>query len=178
MSKNARCTSSTVNARVVMDVSSVLQSPFAPLTFVVAPALLTNASSVLAMSTVNRMIRAHDRMHGFFAKSESGQLSDFFLAQVDRVEKQAALLLRALHSIYVALAAFACATLVTLLGAALLSVAGPTWIRLFAGLGVALGFVGIGGLVVGCLNLFRATYLSVLNIHDEAGVIRQRQRKL
>jgi uncharacterized membrane protein len=178
MSKSARCTSSTGSARALMDVSSVLQSPFAPLTFVVAPALLTNASSVLAMSTVNRMIRAHDRMHGFFAKSEAGQLSDFFLAQVDRVEKQAALLLRALHSIYVALAAFACATLVTLLGAALLSVAGPTWIRLFAGLGVALGFVGIGGLVIGCLNLFRATYLSVLNIHDEAGVIHQRQRKL
>lgn len=161
-----------------MDVSSVLQSPFAPLTFVVAPALLTNASSVLAMSTVNRMIRAHDRMHGFFAKAEAGELSDFFLAQVDRVEKQAALLLRALHSIYVALAAFACATLVTLLGAALLPIAGATEIRLLAGFGVGLGFVGIGGLVVGCLNLFRATYLSVLNIHDEAGAIRQRQTKL
>jgi hypothetical protein len=161
-----------------MDVSSVLQSPFAPLTFVVAPALLTNASSVLAMSTVNRMVRAHDRMHGFFAKSEAGELSEFFLAQVDRVEKQAALLLRALHSIYVALAAFACATLVTLLGAALLSIAGATWIRIFAGMGVALGFVGIGGLVVGCLNLFRATYLSILNIHDEAGAIRLGQRKL
>ena len=97
------------------------------------------------MSTVNRMVRAHDRMHGFFAKSEAGELSDFFLAQVDRVEKQAALLLRALHSIYVALAAFACATLVTLLGAALLSIAGATWIRIFAGVGVALGFVGVAG---------------------------------
>jgi Protein of unknown function (DUF2721) len=160
-----------------MDVSTVLQSPFAPLTFVVAPALLTNASSVLAMSTVNRMIRAHDRMHGFFAKSEAGELPDFFLAQVDRVEKQAALLLRALHSIYVALAAFACATLVTLLGAGVLSFGSPSWVHFFAGLGVALGFVGIGGLVVGCLNLFRATYLSVINIHDEAGVIRARQKK-
>src|SRR3984893_18801181 len=178
MSKNARCTSSTVNARVVMDVSSVLQSPFAPLTFVVAPALLTNASSVLAMSTVNRMIRAHDRMHGFFAKSEAGELSDFFLAQVDRVEKQAALLLRALHSIYIALAAFACATLVTLLGAGLISVAGVLLLHTVAGLGIALGFVGVGGLVVGCVNLFRATYLSVLNIRGEAGAIRARQRKL
>jgi hypothetical protein len=160
-----------------MDVSSVLQSPFAPLTFVVAPALLTNASSVLAMSTVNRMIRAHDRMHGFFAKSEAGEVSGFFLAQVERVEKQAALLLRALHSIYVALAAFACATLVTLLGAGLLSFVTPRWIHFLAGAGVALGFVGIGGLVVGCLNLFRATYLSVLNIHDEAGAIRSRQKR-
>jgi hypothetical protein len=66
--------------------------------------------------------------------------------------------------------------LVTLLGAGLLSFVGATWIRLFAGLGIALGFVGVGGLVVGCLNLFRATYLSVLNIRDEAGAIRVRQR--
>ncbi|HEY6070706.1 MAG TPA: hypothetical protein VIU85_04955 [Chthoniobacterales bacterium] len=159
-----------------MDVSSALQSPFAPLTFVVAPALLTNASSVLAMSTVNRMIRAHERMHGFFARSEAGELSDLFLAQVDRVETQAALLLRALHSIYIALAAFACATLVTLLGAGFLTFISVSWIHILAGIGVALGFVGIGGLVVGCLNLFRATYLSVLNIRDEAGAIRLRRR--
>ena len=176
MWKSARFTFSTASAPE-MDVSTVLQSPFAPLTFVVAPALLTNASSVLAMSTVNRMIRAHDRMHGFFAKSEAGELSDFLLAQVDRVEKQAALLLRALHSIYVALAAFACATLVTLVGAGLLSFVDPSWIHLLAGIGVALGFVGIGGLVVGCLNLFRATYLSVINIRDEAGAIRAWQKK-
>ena len=82
---------------MTVDPSTVLQSRFAPLTFVVAPALLTNASSVLAMSTVNRMVRAHDRMHAFFAKSEAGELSKFFNAQVDRVEKQAALLLRAVR---------------------------------------------------------------------------------
>jgi Protein of unknown function (DUF2721) len=158
-----------------MDPSSLLQSPFAPLTLVVAPALLTNASSVLAMSTVNRMVRAHERMHGFFAKSEAGELSDFFTAQVDRVEKQAALLLRALHSIYIALAAFACATLVTLLGAELISVAGALSLRAVASLGIALGFVGVGGLVVACLNLFRATHISVLNIRDEAATIRTRK---
>ncbi len=160
-----------------MDPSSLLQSPFAPLTFVVAPALLTNASSVLAMSTVNRMMRTHDRMHGFFARSEAGELSDFFTAQVDRVEKQAALLLRALHSIYVALAAFACATLVTLLGAGLMSVASPFLLHAVAGFGIALGFVGVGGLVVGCANLFRATHLSVLNIRDEAATIRTRKAR-
>ena len=129
------------------------------------------------MSTVNRMIRAHERMHGFFARSEAGELSDLFLAQVERVEKQAALLLRALHSIYIALAAFACATLVTLLGTGLLSFISVPWIHILAGFGVALGFVGIGGLVVGCLNLFRATYLSVLNIRDEGAAIRDRQRR-
>ena len=160
-----------------MDPSNLLQSSFAPLTFVVAPALLTNASSVLAMSTVNRMVRAHDRMHAFFARSEAGELSDFFTAQVDRVEKQAALLLRALHSIYIALAAFACATLVTLLGAGLMSVASAFLLHAVAGLGISLGFVGVGGLVVGCLNLFHATHLSVLNIRDEAATIRTRKAR-
>jgi hypothetical protein len=160
-----------------MDPSTLLPSAFAPLTFVVAPALLTNASSVLAMSTVNRMMRAHDRMHAFFAKSEAGELSDFFTAQVDRVEKQAALLLRALHSIYVALAAFACATLVTLVGAALVSLADALLLHTVAGLGIALGFVGVGGLVIGCLNLFRATHLSLLNIRDEAATIRTRKAR-
>jgi hypothetical protein len=157
-----------------MDPLSLLQSPFAPLTFVVAPALLTTASSVSATSTVKRVVRAHDRMHGFFAESEAGELSDFFSAQVDRVERQAALLLRALHSIYIALAAFACATLVTLLGAGLIPVEGALSLRALAGLGIALGFVGVGGFVVGCVNLFRATYLSLLNIHDEAATIRTR----
>src|SRR6266542_3409485 len=162
-----------------MEPQSLTQSPFAVLTFIAAPALLTNASSVLALSTINRMLRTRDRMHELFARSEADPQSETerarLIRQVDRVEKQAALLLRALHSIYVALAAFACATLVTLLGAGLLSFVGPGEIRFFAGLGIALGFVGVGGLVVGCLNLFRATYLSVLNIRDEAGAIRLRQ---
>lgn len=89
---------------VTMDPSTLLQSPFAPLTFVVAPTLLTNASSVLALSTVNRMVRAHDRMHSFFAKSEAGESSASFAAQGERVAKQAALLLGALQCIYIVLA--------------------------------------------------------------------------
>src|SRR5205814_100593 len=102
-----------------METTSLAQSPFAVLTFIAAPALLTNASSVLALSTINRMLRTRDRMHELFAKSEagaqSGENAARLIQQVNRVEKQAALLLRALHSIYVALAAFASATLVTLL---------------------------------------------------------------
>jgi hypothetical protein len=33
-------------------------NPFGVLTFIVAPAILTNATSVLAMSTINRMLHA------------------------------------------------------------------------------------------------------------------------
>ena len=36
-------------------------NPFAALSLIVAPAILTNASSILAMSTSNRLARAADR---------------------------------------------------------------------------------------------------------------------
>jgi hypothetical protein len=162
-----------------MDTTSFAQSPFAALTFIAAPALLTNASSVLALSTINRMLRTRDRMHELFTKSEAGghpeAESARLVEQVNRVERQATLLLRALHSIYVALAAFACATLVTLLGASLAHVQKAIWLSLLAGIGVLLGFIGVGGLVLGCGNLFRATQLSLINIRDEAALVRQRQ---
>ena len=53
-----------------MEPTTLVQSPFAALTFIAAPALLTNASSVLALSTINRMLRTRDRMHELFVKSE------------------------------------------------------------------------------------------------------------
>ena len=37
------------------------QNPFAVLTFIVAPTILTNATSVLAMSAINRMLRTRER---------------------------------------------------------------------------------------------------------------------
>ena len=59
-----------------MDTITLTQSPFAVLTFIVAPALLTNASTVLALSTTNRMLRTRERMQELFAKSETGKQSE------------------------------------------------------------------------------------------------------
>ena len=164
----------------MLDANSLTQSPFAALTFVAAPALLTNASSVLALGTINRMLRTRERMHELFDESKAGGQTDEerrHLTEVtDRVERQAALLLTALHAIYSALAAFASATLVTLLGAGLAALPGSHWVHALALLGLLLGFSGAGGLVVGCVSLFRATQLSLVNIRDEATLIRARAR--
>src|SRR5262245_2722885 len=85
-----------------MDPNSLTQSPFAALTFVAAPALLTNPSSVLALGTINRMLCTRERMHELFAESKAGVQTDEerkHLTEVtDRVERQAALLLTALHA--------------------------------------------------------------------------------
>ena len=46
-----------------MQITSVASDPFSILTVVVAPAVLTNASSVLALGTNNRLARVADRSH-------------------------------------------------------------------------------------------------------------------
>ncbi|MEI4884050.1 hypothetical protein, partial [Klebsiella pneumoniae] len=71
--------------------------------------------------------------------------------------------------------AFAAATLVTLLGAALVNYQAAVWFWALAGLGLLLGFLGVTGLVLGSGALFRATRLSLLNIADEAALIRKQQ---
>src|SRR5688572_31397613 len=101
-----------------MDATSLSQNPFAVLTFIAAPAILTNASSVLAMSTINRMLRARERMHQLLTEAENSTLyrGANLLELVSRAERQGILLLDAMRWIYVSLGAFAAATFVTLLG--------------------------------------------------------------
>jgi hypothetical protein len=156
-----------------------VHSPFAALTMIVAPAMLTNASCVLAMSTINRMLRTRERMRELLKDSEKETQPPDEVErtgrQVDRVERQATLLMGALASIYVALGSFALATLVSLLGAAFVSVAGEFLFRILATVGFILGVVGVTGLVLGCARLFHATRLSLLNIREEAEAIRKRR---
>jgi hypothetical protein len=84
-------------------------------------------------------------------------------------------LLGALRWIYVALGAFAAAALVTLLGALFGEFGHETLIRFIIGVGLLLGFVGVGGLIGGCVHLFHATQLSLVNMREEVALIRLRR---
>lgn len=162
-----------------MEEHLLTNNPFAVLTFIAAPALLTNATSVLAMSTINRMLRTRDRMHELFKESAGGSPhSGKFIEQVNRVERQAMLLLGALHWIYVALGSFAAASLVTLVGAVTGQLGSEVFMRIIVGMGLLLGFAGVTGLIGGCVHLFHATQLSLVNIREEAALIRARQEQL
>ena len=133
----------------------------------------------MANSTINRMPHTRDRMHELFAESESGNLSELeathVLNQVDRVERQAVLLLRALYWIYIALGAFAGATLVMLLSEGADAFLGEIWFRAFAASGIVLSLLGVAGLVFGSATLFRATQISMTTIGEEAARVRRRQ---
>jgi len=165
-----------------MDALMNATGPFAALTFIAAPALLTNATSVLALSTTNRMLRTREAMTAMLARSEQGRVgpdeADIFLRQVNRTEIQAGLMLKALSAIYTALGSFAGATLMTLVGAALLPMLGLPVEVLIAVVGLLLGATGVLCLILGSLQLFGATKLSLQTIREEAALIRTRSARI
>src|SRR4051812_7094563 len=93
----------------------LVPNPFALLSLIAAPAVLTNAASVLALSTSNRFLRASERMRSLAVRTaepaRTPALQKLLLAQVNRGERQAVLLLKALRAAYVAIGSFASASL-------------------------------------------------------------------
>ncbi len=110
-------------------------NPFAILTFISAPAVLTNASCVLLFGTGNRYGRAIDRMHELSEMVESatnleeGELR-LRIRQLEAGETRTLLIVRALTSFYTAVAGFVASTVVSLIGAVL--VAAPLEPRAFS----------------------------------------------
>lgn len=154
-------------------------NPFAVLSLIVAPAILTNASSVLIMSTSNRLARGADR-----ARELSKQLEetvDFATVEAQRrmrelaaAESRTLLLLRSLRSFYVALGAFAFAAFVSLLGAVTAPIQLTAVVLPLELAGVASGLVAVAALVYGSILLFRETRIAVQVISERAASVRER----
>src|SRR5258708_11805316 len=129
-------------------------NPFGILTFIVAPAILTNASSVMALGTSNRFARAIDRARALSSLIE-GKDNDpdpeiaLRIRQLRVAERRVLLLVRALTAFYLSVGAFAAASLVSLLGA-VFSVAQQELLREVArGVALCASVLGVGGLVRG-----------------------------
>lgn len=161
-------------------------NPFAVLSLIVAPAILTNASSVLAMSTSNRLARAVDRARELSRQLESGsgveeegeQESARRLNELAIIELRAVLLMRVLRSFYVALGAFAVATLTSLLGAVLALFWSGYVVGALEVLAVAAGIVAVTSLVRGSAILVRETGMAVQMLHERAESARARLQRL
>jgi hypothetical protein len=155
-------------------------NPFAVLSLIVAPAILTNASSVLIMSTSNRLARSVDRARELSKQLE--QTVDFDSPEAQRrlrelatSEERALLLLHALRSVYVALGAFASAALVSLVGAVLAVVLPqPHLVYVLEVIGVAAGLLAVSALVNGSVRLLQETRIAVQVVSARAASIRER----
>jgi hypothetical protein len=149
-------------------------NPFAMLTLIVAPAVLTNASTVMNMSTSNRLARAIDRAR-LLAKLVAGREGDPEVASLVRQLRSARSrvfhLMRALTSFYLSVGAFAAASLISLVGAAIVYTH-QDWLRpLVLGAAFVSGVIGVGGLLFGSTVLVFETRHAVRSLIEEEGFL-------
>jgi Protein of unknown function (DUF2721) len=154
-------------------------NPFAALSLIVAPAILTNASTVLTMSTGNRLARAVDRARELARQLEDpnqGSASEGArrLHELSVTETRAVLLMRALRSFYMALGGFALATLVSLMGAVAATSGQWSAVSALEIVAVAAGSAAVAALVRGATLLLRETRLAVTILHERSEQIRRR----
>lgn len=152
---------------------------FTILTLIAAPAVLTNASSVLALNTANRFGRVIDRSRQLAAELEAGapdaQKNEIRIRQLGRLRRRAALLLRAQTCFYAALGLFVVAALVSVLGAALASEhAAGVGYRLAAMGGFTVGLAAALSLFYGCILLVRETRLALVSLSEETALLEAR----
>ena len=158
-------------------------NPFAILTFIAAPAILTNASSVMGLGTSNRFARAVDRIRALSREIEGreGQRdpeTQMRIRQLHYAERRALLLVRALSAFYVSVGSFAGASLISLLGAVFF-IAGQEWLhKISLGAAFCAGAAGVGGLVLGTALLVRETRMTLQILGEEtAHMLRRFERK-
>lgn len=162
-----------------MQIVDVGANPFAVLSFIVAPAILTNAASLLAMSTSNRLARAVDRARELSRQledsagrqsPETGRRSRELLA----TERRSLLLIQALRSVYAAMGAFAGAALLSLLGAVLIASGFQAPVPIFEIVAVLLGLFAVVALIHGSGLLVRETRIVVHFLRERAEDVRRR----
>jgi Protein of unknown function (DUF2721) len=157
---------------VCMLMASTAENPFAVLTLIAAPAVFTNASSLLVLGTSNRLARVVDRTR-FIARelhvsAKRDEVTNLWVSHLSRLEVRGVLLVRALSFFYVAIGCFAAASLVSILGAVLAGTAYRLPFEAIAGIGFVAGTIGFVGLAVGCVLLVRETRLALRSMSEEA----------
>jgi hypothetical protein len=146
-------------------------NPFTVLSYVSGPALLTNSTALMLLSTSNRFARAIDRSRYLVdylespkgQRSKSGTAGELVLAQ-DRVR----LIGRALSRFYLATSVFALATMASVAGAVLGEYFGGLGFDALIAFAVLCGVVGFTALVSGSLALMVESRVAMQALKLEA----------
>ncbi len=146
-------------------------NPFAALTVVMAPAILTNACSVLSLGTANRIARVVDRTRIVAAAREIAATGsadrEMRSRELEQLQARGALLLRALRIIYLSLGAFAASALTAVAGSVSSAYDLQLFSRATAVIGFATGTLGVSMLVMGCALMVRETRLAIQSMAGE-----------
>lgn len=152
-------------------------NPFAALSLIVAPAVLTNASSVLVMSTSNRLARAVDRARELTAQLErDGGLADpragQRLRELTASEQRALMLMKALRCFYTALGGFSTTALLSLMGSILVDNLPRGWGLTLELVAMLAGLLAVSSLVFGNAILLQETRIAVSIIQERVKLLR------
>jgi hypothetical protein len=159
----------------------LIDNPFAVFSFLAAPAILTNASTVLALGTSNRLARAADRARlmatTLLASTDRAAAAtmmeerDFGFA-VERAKR----LVRALRLFYCAAGSFAAGTCLSLVGAAT-DYFNMHLAAIATGAAAVITVVtGVTAIVVGAVVLIGETRLALRVLADEEAMIEEWRR--
>ncbi len=151
---------------------ATIENPFAILTAVVAPAILTNACSVLSLGTANRVARVVDRTRalGDLAAVRDPKHPDHqhYVNQLKRLQDRGKLLVRALRLFYFALGAFAASALIAVIGSALTALELDMSFHVGAVVGLVIGAAAVACLASGCALMVRETILAIDAMEEAA----------
>ena len=154
-----------------MEVPYIGDNPFAALSILVAPAILTSASSVLCLGTANRLARVVDRTRivstQFASLACDGETTATFRRQLEELRVRWSLVLRALICFYMSVGSFAAASLISLVGSSFTTPNLRLVFNCLAILGLLSALVGVGSLMVGCGIMVRETRLAIRNLTEE-----------
>ncbi len=156
-------------------------NPFAILTFISAPAVLTNASCVLLFGTGNRYGRAIDRVHELAALIENPSIDSAELhlraRQLDAGEKRAGLIVRALTCFYTAVAGFVASTLISLVGSILIAAQVGSGIGLALALAFIAGALAVVTMISGAFLLAQESIYSFRILKEERSFLTDRVKQ-
>lgn len=151
---------------------SPAENPFAVMTAVVAPAVLTNACSVLCLATSNRIARVVDRTRAVAGDMSNMQFDHpeyaVRLRQIERLRVRNGFLYKALRLLYTALGCFAASALISVVGAGLVYFGNPLVFHVMAAIALCIGLWAVTSLALGCVYMSRETKLAIENLAEEA----------
>ena len=153
------------------EVTSVHGNPLAILTFIAAPAVLTNAASLLALGTSNRFARNVDRSRTLIRLLADPAATpaevEMYRRLLGWLERRMEMLMSAMSLLYFAIGCFAAGCLTSLLGAVVAPTDHPWVLNVTLAVALATGVAGLAGLVYGGVLLVRETRLALATIREE-----------
>ena len=150
----------------------IAANPFAVLTFIAAPAILTNASSVSALATSNRVARATDRARAISTELEnragkSNEWIELNIRLLQYAEKRLHFIVRALTAFYFSVGSFAAASLISVFGTGLFTIQIHFLAYVFMTFAIVAGLSGVAGLVLGSWLLVRESRITLKSLAEE-----------